>query len=227
VAQDAAVTPAPNPDPDWLARAQAVLQAPRGNPRVIFLGDSITEFFADGSGAAVWRRRIAPRGADDLALRGSATQNLLYELDRGLLGGLRPRLVVLMIGTNNLRDGDTPGQTATGVAACLADIRGQLPQARILLLGLLPAGGSPSDPLRAAVGQTNALLAGLADGKVVHYTDVGGPFLQRDGTFVPGMMLDDFHPSEVGYRSIARGLEAMLSALAHDPPLPPPGGGRP
>ncbi len=212
-----AVTPAPDLDPLGLVQVRALLQAPKGNPRVVFLGDSIFQFFADGVGSPVWRERIAPLGAEDLAARGNATENLLYELNQGLLGSVHPRLIVLMIGVNNLREGDTPEQTAAGVVACLAEVRSLQPQARVLLLGLLPAGQSASDPLRAGVSRTNFLLAGLADGNAVRYADVGGPFVGRDGNFAPGLMLDDFHPSREGYRSIADSLASTLSELSRRP----------
>jgi lysophospholipase L1-like esterase len=218
-----AVVPAPNPDPGWIAETHIVTREPRGNPRVIFLGDSITEFFADGEGAPVWRHRVAPLRADNFGVRSSTTQNVLYQINQGLLSNLNARVVVLMIGVNNLLHGATPAQTAAGVGACLADIRMAQPRARILLLGLLPAGWTASDPLRVKVEQTNALLPQFTDGRVVRYADVGGVFLRRDGSIAPGMMMSDaIHPTERGYRSIIDSLGGTLWALLHAPQLPPP-----
>jgi lysophospholipase L1-like esterase len=223
-APNPAVIAAPNNAPDWIAETHIVTARPRGDPRVIFLGDSITEFFADGAGAHVWRSRVAPLGADDFAVRSSTTANVLYAINEGLLSNLDSRVVVLMIGVNNLLAGETPQQTAAGVAACLADIRVAQPRSRVLLLGLLPAGWRASDPIRAKVEQTNALLPSLTDGRVVFYADVGGSFLRRDGSIVPGMMIDGIHPTPRGYRSIVANLDAALWPLLRAPRLPAPGG---
>jgi lysophospholipase L1-like esterase len=221
-AANPAVVPAPNPASDWVAETHIVTARPRGDPRVIFLGDSITEFFADGAGAHVWRTRVAPLQADNFGVRSSNTANVLYAINEGLLSNLNSKVVVLMIGINNLLAGQTPQQTAAGVAACLADIHVAQPQARILLLGLLPAGWKTSDPLRVKVEQTNALLPALADGKVVSYADVGGGLLRRDGSIAPGMLIDGIHPTERGYRSIAANLDAALFPLLRAPRLPVP-----
>jgi lysophospholipase L1-like esterase len=222
-----AVVPAPSSDPAWVLQTRVVSARRRGHPRVIFLGDSITEFFIDGVGAAVWRHRVAPLRADNFAVRSSTTQNLLFQINRGLLSNLNARLVVLMIGINNLLAGESPQQTAAGVAACVSAIRNAQPRARILLLDLLPAGWTASTPLRAAVAQTNALLPPLADRKVVHWADVGWGFLRSDGSIAPGMMIDGIHPTARGYRTIAASLGGTLWELVHAPRLPPPKSPRP
>jgi lysophospholipase L1-like esterase len=226
-APNPAVIPVPNPAPDWIAQTHIVTARPRGDPRVIFLGDSITEFFADGYGAPVWRQRVAPLGADDFAVRSSTTANVLYAINVGLLSNLDSKVVVLMIGINNLLAGQTPQQTAAGIAACLTDVRTAQPRARVLLLGLLPAGWTASDPLRVKVEQTNALLPSLADGRVVSYADVGGGLLGRNGSVLPGMLIDGIHPTQRGYRSIAANLDAALWPLVHAPRLPLPRSARP
>jgi hypothetical protein len=50
---------------------------------VVFLGDSITQFFQQKAGASVWSSQIAPLGAADLGVAGDTTNNLLWRLENG------------------------------------------------------------------------------------------------------------------------------------------------
>jgi len=55
-----------------------------------------------------------------------------------------------LIGTNDLGQGRSPELAAEGVRAVLLKLRQRLPNARILLLGLLPRSGLPEEPFRRA-----------------------------------------------------------------------------
>ena len=51
--------------------------------------------------------------------------------------GIEPKVVVLMVGTNNLTT-DTPDEIAQGIKAIVEELRHRLPKAKILLLGVFP-----------------------------------------------------------------------------------------
>jgi lysophospholipase L1-like esterase len=63
--------------------------------------------------------------------------------------------VILLIGTNDLAAHRSAELTADGIRANLVLLRERLPEARILLLGLLPREQFPDAPLRRAVAQVN------------------------------------------------------------------------
>jgi hypothetical protein len=134
-----------------------------------------------------------------------------------MLDGMSPRVLVLMIGTNDLYLGVSPKDTAAGVAALVTNLRLDQPQAQVLLLGILPRGATPDLPLRQAVSQTNDLLARLADGSSVHFLDIGSAFLRPDGTLSPAVMADFLHPTALGYTiesaTLVGPLGAMLSTI--------------
>src|SRR5262249_48677236 len=130
-----------------------------------------------------------------------------------LLTGTRPRTVVLQIGLNDLMAyGLTPEQTANGVAACVNAIRVIQPQARILLLGILPA--QVPWVSNTLIAQTNREIATLADGNTIRFQDPGASFLLPGGGVLPGVLADGAHPSPLGYAlltlSILPTLETML-----------------
>jgi platelet-activating factor acetylhydrolase IB subunit beta/gamma len=173
---------------------------PKGAPTIVFLGDSISFEFRYGTGAAVWAAFMAPLGAVNFGVPGQTTQSLLYQLSLGQLAGINPFVVVLDIGGNNLLQGNTPQETADGVLADVATIHQSLPQAEVLVLGILPGEQSPNNPYRLAGAETNALVSQMLVGDShATYVDLGSIFLEPDGTISNSIMFDYLHPTALGY----------------------------
>jgi lysophospholipase L1-like esterase len=218
----------PAPAPSALPRAGAWIAAPRpwstakwlrqhdgfvararqGGIDVLFLGDSITDEFAK-RGKAVWEREIEPLGrVADFGISGDRTQFVLWRANNGELDGSGARVVVVMIGTNNLASA-TPEHIARGVTAIVDTVRVKLPNATVVLNALFPR-GAPADPLRAKIADVNARLAALADGTHVRWLDAGGNFVAADGTIAAALMPDKLHPSAAGYEVWATALRPVL-----------------
>jgi lysophospholipase L1-like esterase len=196
----------------WRARHDGfVARAAQGGLDVVFLGDSIADFFPT-RGAQAWNRDIAPLGGvADFGISGDRTQWLLWRVRHGELDGSGARVVVLMIGTNNLAAA-TPANAARGIAAVVAAVREKLPGATIVLDALLPR-GTPDDPLRAKLADVNARIRPLADGARVRWLDPGPAFLAPDGTIPAELMPDGLHPSAAGYEIWATALRPLLDEL--------------
>jgi beta-glucosidase len=206
-------TPAPAP-PDagadvYRAAREAQIEARSrlGHASVLFLGDSITDGLQR---APAWQSAFAPLGAADFGVAGATAAQVLSQVQSGQVAAVTPDMVVLLVGTNDLGRGRSPAETAAGVAAVVHAVEGQLPQAHIVLVGLLPRGWSPADPLRAAVAEVNRLLAPLADGRRVAFLDTGAAFLRPDGTITPAVMADALHPTVLGYQIYAAALRPLL-----------------
>jgi lysophospholipase L1-like esterase len=189
-------------------------QPNKGDPSGVFVGDSISFYFAYGPGAPVWAAYMAPLGMVDYGVGGQTTQSLLFQLSLGQLAGIHPAVVVLDIGGNNLLQGDTPQATAAGVLADVAMIHQYQPQAQVVVLGILPGEQSPSNPYRAEGAQTNQLVSQmLASDPHVTYLDLGSIFLQPDGTISSSMMFDYIHPTEQGYLDLTNALLPTLESF--------------
>jgi beta-glucosidase len=213
-----AVLPVPGDYPYWAWRESQIVSNPRGNPDVVFLGDSITDAFATTVGAPVWDAAMAPLKADNFAIGGSTTQTVQWQVDHdGILNGIAPEMVVLMIGTNNLAEGEAPEQTAEGIAATVGAIQAKEPEAEVLLLGILPRGASADNPMRGLVAQTNELIAPLGNLSHVTYLDIGGAFLQGDGSISPAIMADYLHPTLLGYERLTVALAPSLDQWLQSP----------
>jgi lysophospholipase L1-like esterase len=211
VGVEASVVPAPNLDPVWITRDRAVMVQPHGKPNVVFLGDSIFDRWEHGPGAAVWWNHIQPLGAKDLAVTSSTTENVLWEINAGVLNHIHPLAVVLMIGTNNLKE--NPREVADGIVADVMAIRARQPRAGIILLGLLPRGADPLGQFRWEIPVVNALIAPLAGLPRVRFVDPYRQFLNRDGTLKAWLFVDGIHPTHPGYYILFNDLRSALHAF--------------
>jgi beta-glucosidase len=124
---------------------------------------------------------------------------------------------VILIGTNNFGLGSAePAPVAKGVAAVVSAVKSKLPNARLLLLGILPRDESPGTELRRKIGATNALIQQLADGERVRYLDIGAQFLDGSGKIPSSLMADFLHPTPKGYAVFAKAISPTLrEVLGH------------
>jgi lysophospholipase L1-like esterase len=186
----------------------------QGPAPVVFLGDSITDDFGHRQGRPIWRLTFGRMGAANLAVSGITTSQVLWQVQTGQVAALSPEVVVILIGTNNLGLGQSPADTATGIAAIVNQLGEQLPDTRILLLGLLPRGEDPNNPFRDAIARVNRRIARLADGQRVQFLNFGPSYLEPDGTIAPALMPDFLHPSQEGFKVYAAAIwEPLIAAL--------------
>ena len=217
---------------DWWARHHAVLKLRHEvNSDVVLIGDSITHLWGGvpetpgepARGAAAFTRTFAGMRVLNLGFGYDRTQNVLWRLDHGEFSDLRPKFVVLNIGTNNLvatprARANTPVETAAGVREILARIRAGSPDSRIILMGVFPRRESPSDPLRAKIAELNTLLSALSDPPHLSFIDLKTQFLSPDGTISREIMNDFIHPTELGYRIWGEALTAAFKAIPSPSP---------
>jgi lysophospholipase L1-like esterase len=197
---------------EWCERFQNNLEDPaRHGTRLVFMGDSITQGWTDLA-FDTWSQAFGHLQPLRLGIGGDRTQNLLWRMDQGELKDLNPRVLVLLIGINNLNGGDSPEATARGVQSLVEQMQRHLPSTQLLLLGLLPSGAMADDPLRSRIQETNQRLAALSRERV-YYADIGSSFLTSDGSIDPQLMPDFLHPSPEGYRVFAKALAPHLARL--------------
>lgn len=189
-----------------------LVQTKKGNIDLLFLGDSITQGWNENT---VWQRYYGPRQAANFGIGGDRTQHVLWRIQNGELGGIEPRVTVLMIGTNNVHD-DTPDEIADGIKAIVAELRSRLPKTQVLLLGVFPRSPKP-DAVRDRIKTINEKIARLDDGSHVRYLDIGKAFLNADGTISREVMPDYLHLSIKGYRTWANAMEPTLWSMLDEP----------
>jgi lysophospholipase L1-like esterase len=180
------------------------------------LGDSITRGYASTTGAG-YRSRLWDRTAGQSPYRidfvGSQHSGALpdadhdghdgYAIDQiragvdGWLMEARPDLIILGVGVNDLDRGSDPTGAADQLAELVDRIHARQPQARILLVGLIPTTGG----LRDQVAVYNARAAALGRPWVRY---VSAPALEA------GEMADRVHPNDAGYRRLGDAIHVAL-----------------
>lgn len=200
----------------WTRRHQAQCQDKRRQgAQVVFLGDSITDLWAK-EGEETWRAHYEALGALNLGIGGDSTQHLLWRLEHGALDGLDPKVVVLLIGTNNAWT-HSADQIAEGVLAVLQQVLRRLPQAQVLLLGIFPRGETRQDPMRALTDVATALFAHADRHPRVTFLNLEQALTQPPGQVNPSLMPDHLHLSPQGYRLWAEAMDPTLRHLLSQP----------
>jgi lysophospholipase L1-like esterase/photosystem II stability/assembly factor-like uncharacterized protein len=198
----------------WMSMYRAQAERTKlGGIDVVFLGDSITQGWG-GEGKATWEQTFAPLKAVNYGIGGDSTRQVLWRIDHGILDGISPKLVVLLIGTNNLYgdfNAGTDDEIADGVKAVVARVREKQPKAKVLLLGLLPR---QNEFFCGRIKTINARIAKLDDGKTVRYLDMGPSFQESFGKVKPDLYVkDQLHLAAPGYAVWAKTMQPLLSGM--------------
>jgi lysophospholipase L1-like esterase len=210
-----AIIPAPR-EARAQPRTEIVLKRAKESPGecdIVFIGDSITQGWEGNGPKKVWDKYYGGRKVLNFGVGGDRTQHVLWRFEHGQLDGLKPKVAVLMIGTNNSnKDDNTESEILEGVTAIVQQIRTRLPQTKIIVLGIFPR-GSTFSAQRGKILQVNQALAKLADGQMIHYIDFGSQLIQPDGSISKSTMADYLHLTEAGYEIWGAALEPKLKEL--------------
>jgi platelet-activating factor acetylhydrolase IB subunit beta/gamma len=202
---------------DFHAGLVKTVEASKGPIDVLLVGDSITQQWG-----AAWAKHFPGLKTVNIGIGGDKTQNVLWRLDHGGVAGIEPRLVVLLIGNNNMFFTPETGieAAAQGIKMCVANLRDKFPKAEIVAMKILPA-HAPGNPFYEDIRKTNAALDPLkldADPKV-HVLDLWKDMVNADGTIKKDLFTpDNIHLNpEGGYALYAARLKPLVERLQGKP----------
>jgi lysophospholipase L1-like esterase len=226
-----AATPLSRSDLPWWSRrhAEKRQESVARHPSLVWLGDSITQNFEHaGPGplndyVPVWQRFYADRNAINLGFSGDTTAHVLWRVLNGELDGADPKLVILLVGANNLGLVHwSAGDTLAGIAAIIEALRVRAPHATVLLLSVLPRDGDAwvIDTRRAI---NRGLAAAYAHTPGVILADLTALF-EHDGRVVDALYVDPqlsppryaLHPTPQGMAVIAAAIEPIVARVLGD-----------
>jgi len=201
-------------NPELLDRCTARLTAFNDKPcDIIFIGDSITEGWL-GAGKDIWDQTYEPRHALNFGIGGDKTQNVLWRLNNMSIENLKPKVAVVLIGTNNLAN--SAHEIADGIKAVLANTEEAFSGVKIILVSIMP-----NERAGDKMMQVNALIKGYADDQSVYYLDLV-PLMPEVTNDLPGGKIDTnwkglgkdhLHPDASGYQIWATAMEPLLTKL--------------
>lgn len=175
--------------------------------KLLLLGNSITQGWGGNRKAVTYKpgkkamdEAVGPNQWESAGISGDRTQNLLWRIRYGNYNSCHPKNAVIAIGINNLiGENDTPEDVAAGIIAVANEAKKQLPDTRILLMGLLPSGKEGNSDIRLKCNKIHQILARTKI-KGVEYINPTDWFTEKDGTITPGLYGGDYiHLTEKGY----------------------------
>src|SRR5688572_297470 len=194
------------------ARHRTFVEIAKGAPiELLFVGDSITDGWRQ-AGQPVWDANWAPYKAANFGIGGDTTQGVLWRMQNGELDGYKAKLIVHMLGTNNLNRNPID-EMVEGNRLIIEEYKKRQLQAKVLVIGIFTWSPEASHPNRALIKEANGKLAQLADNKQVFFMDIGEKFLTGDGTLTQEIMPDGLHPNLRGYRIWAEAISGRVKEL--------------
>ncbi|XP_034247330.1 platelet-activating factor acetylhydrolase IB subunit beta homolog [Thrips palmi] len=206
-----AATPTPKPDTQdgrWMnVHNRYVSEAKEKEPEVIMIGDSLIQHLEH---LDYWNRVYAPMHTLNFGIGGDETQHVLWRISNGELDNVKPKVVVILAGTNNSGSSE---EIAEGILEIVKVVRDKQPDAYIVLLSLLPRGHLPN-PLRDRNEAINVIIKekALAMNKV-EVLSIGQCLVQPDGTISHHDMYDYLHLTNAGYEKAFEPLAELLQQL--------------
>ncbi|HEU5079143.1 MAG TPA: GDSL-type esterase/lipase family protein [Opitutaceae bacterium] len=212
----------------FLELHESFLQRAKSGPiDLLFLGDSITEGWKKAP--HIWEHYYGKLQPANFGIGGDQTQHVIWRIENGELDGIHPKVVVLMLGTNN-----TASHTAEEIAAAdkkiVELIRAKIPSTKVLVLAVFPRGArknkegvitpeaiAEASRRMAVIDALNPMLAKLDDGVNVRFLNINERFLGQDGKIPFPIMPDQLHPTAAGYQLWAEAMQPLLDEMLNPP----------
>lgn len=187
-------------------RTQWATEVEKDQGAVVFLGDSITQGWGPDMGASFPTLKVANRG-----ISGDTTRGMLVRMQEDVLA-LNPSAVVMLMGTNDLEEGDSPEEVAANVGAIVERLHAHDADLPILLCKVFPSSARMRRPA-AAIRKINELCtAAVAGNERVTIVDTWSIFADDNGDAKKVEFPDLLHPNDLGY---AKWADALRPAFAN------------
>ena len=183
----------------WATRVQADQDA------VVFLGDSITQGWGENMGDSFPGLKVANRG-----ISGDTTRGMLLRLDQDVLV-LKPRAIVMLMGTNDLEEGAGPTSVAKNIDLILQSIQKHDPKLPVTLCKVFPASASKKRPADQIQAINTAISEVAKNFPQVTMVDTWTLFADEKGDAKAIEFPDLLHPNQAGYSKWAAAIRPILA----------------
>lgn len=174
---------------------------------VVFLGDSITQGWGGALGAAFPGVKVANRG-----ISGDTTRGVLFRLEDDVLS-INPAAVVLLIGTNDIGAGASPGVIAGNLELILAELKEHDPEMPVVLCQVFPSSEKMDRPQDEIRELNERYLAVVRNDPQVIYLETWPLFASEEGDAPKALFPDLLHLNEAGYAKWAAALRPIFATL--------------
>ncbi|KAK9882513.1 hypothetical protein WA026_021860 [Henosepilachna vigintioctopunctata] len=154
---------------------------------VVFIGDSIIQALQH---CEIWNELFVPLHCLNFGIHRDKIENVLWRVHNGELDNVKPKAIVLHVGTNNHKN--KPEDIFEGIMEIISIIKEKQPDAYIVIPTLLPRGQYPN-PIREKLSRVNDLLKeklSLHPQPKVELISIDNGFILPDGTITHHDMYD-------------------------------------
>lgn len=187
---------------------QQLLAGPRDRRRVVFIGDSITESWDRDRATLFTNPSLINRG-----ISGQTSGQMLLRFRQDVIA-LRPRVVVILAGTNDIAGNNGPAsdEEIEGNIASMVELA-KANRIRVILATLVPAaeyGWAPAVRPAPRIAAINAWIRAFAKDKRILLCDFYPAMATPDGALRSDLGDDGVHPNAAGYRVMEATLRPIL-----------------
>jgi len=191
----------------WKTRRTAFAESSKQDlGSVVLFGDSITQGWPNLD-SYFPNLKIANRG-----ISGDTTRGMLIRLEQDVIS-VKPRGVVLLMGTNDLEEGAKPETIAKNVSSIIQQLKQHDSTLPIVLCMIFPSSESKARPT-AQIQETNKLLMNSVRGdKQVTVLDTFALYANDAGDAKAEEFPDLLHLNKVGYDKWAASLRPLFATV--------------
>ncbi|MEG1835768.1 MAG: GDSL-type esterase/lipase family protein [Oscillospiraceae bacterium] len=180
---------------------------------IVFAGDSITDFYKLDKWFPEYT--VCNRG-----ICGETTRNLLERFDETITV-MKPKLIILLIGINDLNRGKGSESAIMGTESIIININKKLPQCKIILQSVYPVNKNKTDKFdgynesanSSEIIAMNYKLRELSQKYNCRFADIYSDLIDENGDFKKDLTIDGLHPNENGYEIITKKLKPIINEM--------------
>lgn len=180
-------------------KANADLPEPaKGEKRVVYMGDSITDFWVRNDSTFFKSNNYIDRG-----ISGQTTGQMLVRFRQDVID-LKPAAVIILAGINDIAENNGPEKMSDifGNIVSMVELA-RVNKIKVVISSVLPAAAFPWRPAidpKDKVKELNGFLKDYATKNNIVYLDYFTPMANTDRGLSPELAKDGIHPTLAGYQ---------------------------
>lgn len=187
---------------------QQFISDPNSTNKVVFFGDSITEFWSREAPAYFQKNQYINRG-----ISGQTTPQMLIRFRADVIA-LKPQIVVILAGVNDIagNTGHATLEMITNNIFSMIDLA-KAHHIKVILCSVLPAADFPWNPNQnptAKIITLNSLLLQYADENQISFVDYHHAMVDDYNGLPLAYSADGVHPNKAGYEMMAVLMEQAI-----------------
>ena len=190
-------------------RPQWAKDAAKDQGAIVFLGDSITQGWGGDFKQAFAGLKLANRG-----IGGDTTRGMLLRLQEDVLS-LRPKAVVLLMGTNDIEVGVPVEAIGRNFQKIVAALKAHDPKMPVIVCRIFPSAATKQRPKETILAANELIAATVKGNPQFTVLDTYALFADAEGDALPALFPDLLHLNAAGYAKWAAALRPVFATLGY------------